>query len=195
MPPHTIEYQAPKGKEEVFEDSQLVEEEDDVVDDVAFAHSGIRHDDRFSMTMDRYQESGNANRLLYCPSGNSLGSPNMMAASNGELLSSSAKHKKQAPKAFLNKGEEPGPERFRPRGSTMAHMFEASQAEPKKLGLVHNENVSTGAKSVEKVMAKQECTDTQPKADGKTARSASFGYFASRNLVRGSNRRGRLFEE
>ena len=64
----------------------------------------------------------------------------------------------------------------------MAHMFESLQAEPMNLELVHNTNASMEAKSIEKVMVKQECTDTPPKADGKKGRSASFGYFAIRAL-------------
>ena len=70
----------------------------------------------------------------------------------------------------------------------MAHKFEASHAESMKLGLAHNENVSTGAKSIEKVMAKRERTDTPPKSEGKKGRSASFGYFAFRDLALGSMR-------
>ena len=107
----------------------------------------------------------------------------MMVASHGELLSTRAKHKKKAPKEQLKEGEEPRQYGFRPRGSTMAHTNEASQAEPMKLGLVHNKNVSTGAKLTEKVMAKQGYTGTPPKAEGKRGRSASFGFFAFKNLA------------
>ncbi len=108
VPPHDIEYQEPKGKGEVLEDTQLAEEQDNFVDDNAFTQSGIRCDDRFSRITERHPESGNAMRLLYCPSSDSLGDPKMMVASQGELLSSSAKHKKQAPKAQLKKARNQG---------------------------------------------------------------------------------------
>ena len=186
IPPHNIEYQECKGKENSSEDRRLLEDEDNVVDDIAFAQSGSRHDNIFSGTVDRRSESGNVIRLLYCPSNDSLGSPDMMGASHGELMSSGAKHKKKSrAKEQLKEGEEPGQHGFRPRGSTIAHTYEASQAEPIKLELVHNKNVSMGAKSTEKVMAKQRYTGTPPKAEGKRGRSASFGFFAFKNLALG----------
>ena len=191
MPPHTIEYHEPKGKEEVLEYRGLEEEEDDFVDDVVFPQSESRHDDRFPSTIDRYPVSGNAIDLLYCPSNDSLGS-SMMMASHGELLSSSAKHKKQAPKAQLNEAEEAGQEGFRSRGSTMAHGYGASKAEPVKLGLPKNRKVRNGPESIDKAMAKR---DTPPKADGKKGRSASGGYFAFKSLSLGSIRSNRVFKE
>ncbi len=195
MPPHTIEYQEPKGKGEVCEDKGPAEEEDEVVNDIAFHQSGTRHDDRGSSTMDRHPGSGKAIGLPYCPSSDSLRGPSMVIASHEELLSSSVKHKKQALKAQLNKAKEAGQEGFRSQGSTMAHMYEALKAEPKKLELPQKKSVKKRAKPIGKVMAKQEGTDTQPKSDGKKGRSASGGYFAFKNLARGSIRSSRVFEE
>ena len=195
MPPHNIEYQESKSKGKISEKRWRVEEGNDVVDDSAFAQSRDRHDDKCLATRHRCSQSGNAIRLLYCPSSDSLGGPDMTVASHGGLLSSSAKHKKQAPKAQLSDVEEQGQQGFRPRGSTMAHNFEASHAKPMKSGLVHNENVSTGPKSIEKVIAKRERTGTPPKAEGKKGRSTSSGYFAFRDLALGSVRSSRLFEE
>ena len=101
-------------------------------------------------------------------------------------MSSGAKQKKKSrAKEQLKEGEEPGQHGSRTRGSSMAHTHEASQAELMKLGSVQNKNVSMGAKSTEKVMAKQGYTGTRPQAEGKRGRSASFGFFAFKNLVLG----------